>query len=62
MDIHHIENSNAKYSSVVKQSPQLPHWVALTSLNVGGVVAFLCTEDASRINGQNIEASGDSQL
>ncbi len=60
MHVHNIENPNAKYFFVVKRSPQLPHWMALASLGLGGVVAFLCTEDASRINGQRIEASGDT--
>jgi NAD(P)-dependent dehydrogenase (short-subunit alcohol dehydrogenase family) len=30
--------------------------------DIGGVVAFLCTEDARWVNGQRIEASGGMQL
>ncbi|HAK29236.1 MAG TPA: short-chain dehydrogenase, partial [Sphingobacterium sp.] len=30
--------------------------------DIGGVVAFLCTEDARWINGQRIEVSGGMNL
>ncbi len=30
--------------------------------DIGGIVAFLCTEDARWINGQRIEASGGTML
>jgi NAD(P)-dependent dehydrogenase (short-subunit alcohol dehydrogenase family) len=30
--------------------------------DIGGVVAFLCTEDARWVNGQRIEISGGMQL
>ncbi|MDR2916284.1 MAG: SDR family oxidoreductase [Tannerella sp.] len=30
--------------------------------DVGGVIAFLCTEDAKWINGQRIEVSGGMNL
>ena len=34
----------------------------ITPEDIGGIVAFLCTEDAKWINGQRIEASGGCML
>ena len=54
----------------VRDNAQLNQWVAsVTALgraglpdDIGGVVAFLCTDDARWINGQRIEVSGGMNL
>ncbi|MFD1143512.1 SDR family NAD(P)-dependent oxidoreductase [Larkinella insperata] len=54
----------------VRDNVQLNQWVAgVTALgraglpdDIGGVVAFLCTDDARWINGQRIEVSGGMNL
>lgn len=54
----------------VRDNAQLNQWVAsVTALgraglpdDIGGVVAFLCTEEARWINGQRIEVSGGMNL
>lgn len=55
---------------VVRDNPQYNNYVSsVTALgraglpdDIGGVVAFLCTEDAGWINGQRIEVSGGMNL
>jgi NAD(P)-dependent dehydrogenase (short-subunit alcohol dehydrogenase family) len=55
---------------MVRNNPQVNQFVAsVTALgraglpdDIGGVVAFLCTEDARWINGQRIEVSGGMNL
>jgi|ERR1700743_174573 len=55
---------------MVRDNPELNQRIAgLTALgrvgkpdDIGGIVAFLCTEDAKWINGQRIEASGGMNL
>ena len=55
---------------VIRDNPQYNKFVAdATALgraglpdDIGGVVAFLCTEEARWINGQRIEASGGMNL
>jgi NAD(P)-dependent dehydrogenase (short-subunit alcohol dehydrogenase family) len=55
---------------MVRDNPELNKRIAgLTALgrvgkpdDIGGIVAFLCTEDAKWINGQRIEASGGMNL
>jgi len=55
---------------MVRDNPQTNKWVAdATALgraglpdDIGGVVAFLCTDDAKWINGQRIEVSGGMNL
>jgi NAD(P)-dependent dehydrogenase (short-subunit alcohol dehydrogenase family) len=55
---------------VVRDNPQVNEYLAsVTALgrvglpdDIGGIVAFLCTEDAKWINGQRIEASGGMYL
>ena len=55
---------------VVRDNPQYNQYIAsITALgrvglpdDIGGVVAFLCTEDARWINGQRIEVSGGRSL
>jgi len=55
---------------VVRDNPQTNKWVAdATALgraglpdDIGGVIAFLCTDDAKWINGQRIEVSGGMNL
>jgi NAD(P)-dependent dehydrogenase (short-subunit alcohol dehydrogenase family) len=55
---------------VIRDNPQYNEYVrSVTALgraglpdDIGGVVAFLCTEDARWINGQRIEVSGGANL
>ena len=55
---------------MVRDNPQVNAYLAgATALgrvglpdDVGGVVAFLCTEEAGWINGQRIEVSGGMNL
>lgn len=54
----------------LRESPELQKFISnVTALgrpgeaeDIGGVVAFLCTEDARWVNGQRIEVSGGMQL
>jgi NAD(P)-dependent dehydrogenase (short-subunit alcohol dehydrogenase family) len=54
----------------LRNTPQVQeHVKAVTALprigqadDIGGVVAFLCSEDAKWVNGQRIEASGGMML
>jgi NAD(P)-dependent dehydrogenase (short-subunit alcohol dehydrogenase family) len=55
---------------MVRDNPQVNQFIAgVTALgrvglaeDIGGVVAFLCTEDARWINAQRLEASGGMNL
>ncbi|MCF0069554.1 SDR family oxidoreductase [Dyadobacter sp. CY261] len=56
--------------STMQDSPEIRAWVqSMTALgrvglpdDVGGVVAFLCSEDAKWVNGQRIEVTGGMSL
>ncbi|SAL72981.1 Short-chain dehydrogenase/reductase SDR [Caballeronia peredens] len=56
--------------AIIRNTPELQAWVkAQTALgrvgqvdDIGGVVAFLCTNDAKWINGQRIEVTGGIHL